>query len=218
MITYFLCEQQNNALNGEVRNAMLGNRPNQPSNYMQPSQQQQATPHQPHPAEYYQKQSHINEKNYHPNMINTESYNIKKDNFNYLGNPNILLKAPSSHHDDHRYKFKQNYNREMLNLRENNHNYFKRDHYNTNNYHHNHQQSLRDNFNITENPNIMNNHESYNIRESYGQMESYNNISRRDQLNVRNHFNNNYSSCRENEPLLHPGPVAKVSFVLYAYH
>ncbi|XP_037921658.1 Ca(2+)/calmodulin-responsive adenylate cyclase isoform X2 [Hermetia illucens] len=210
MITYFLCEQQNNALNGEVRNAMLGNRPNQPSNYMQPSQQQQATTHQPHPAEYYQKQSHINEKNYHPNMINSESYNIKKDNFNYLGNPNILLKAPSSHHDDHRYKFKQNYNREMLNLRENNHNYFKRDHYNTNNYHHNHQQSLRDNFNITENPNIMNNHESYNIRESYGQMESYNNISRRDQLNVRNHFNNNYSSCRENEPLLHPGPVAKV--------
>ncbi|XP_055914103.1 Ca(2+)/calmodulin-responsive adenylate cyclase isoform X1 [Eupeodes corollae] len=96
-----------------------------------------------------------------------------------------------------------------------------------NNYHHMQQQQqqpqliraqlqqpmvvMRETFNITENPslNASTNRDNYNIRENYGHLENYNNMVKREHANGRYH-NNNYSSCRESEPLLHAAPVAKI--------
>ncbi|XP_055390218.1 Ca(2+)/calmodulin-responsive adenylate cyclase isoform X2 [Condylostylus longicornis] len=264
MITYFLIEQQNNALNGEVRNAMLGNRSQQPqnlqNNYLQQQQQPQTTTtqqqppqiqqtsHQMHPAEYYQKQSQFNEKNYLPN-INNENYNNKKDNYNYVDNSNNVFnkqhhqqqQQPQQYIDDRCKYNKQNLNNREIMNREANQNYYKRDliyNNSTNNGSNginfpsqipanlnsgnnggilSPQQQLiasnailtKSNFNITENPSIING-DNYNIRENYGQIENYNNLMRREHLNIRNQFNNNYNSCRENEPLLHSAPIAKI--------
>nr|CCF77365.1 rutabaga adenylyl cyclase [Calliphora vicina] len=91
MITYFLNDNASNGLNGEVRNAMIGNRPS----FGQLPQTQLAS--QLQPTEYYQKQSQYQENNYHVNM-NSETYNVKKDfgfnNMEQEGN-NVLIKANS---------------------------------------------------------------------------------------------------------------------------
>uniref|UniRef100_A0A1I8NAQ5 adenylate cyclase n=1 Tax=Musca domestica TaxID=7370 RepID=A0A1I8NAQ5_MUSDO len=77
MITYFLNDNSSNALNGEVRNAMLGNRALTNTGFgggPAPQTQLQAT-------DYYQKQSQDN--SYHLNM-NSETYNVKKDTYGYM--------------------------------------------------------------------------------------------------------------------------------------
>ncbi|XP_032594400.1 Ca(2+)/calmodulin-responsive adenylate cyclase isoform X1 [Drosophila grimshawi] len=73
MVTYFLCDSSSNALNGEVRNAMISSRPSAAANE---SQTHQSLPHAGglHPAEYYQKASQFQE-----NRVNTDTYS-KKDN------------------------------------------------------------------------------------------------------------------------------------------
>ncbi|XP_046802765.1 Ca(2+)/calmodulin-responsive adenylate cyclase isoform X5 [Lucilia cuprina] len=91
MITYFLNDNSSNGLNGEVRNAMIGNRPS----FGQLPQTQLAS--QLQTTEYYQKQSQYQDNNYHVNM-NSETYNVKKDfglnNMEHEGN-NVLIKANS---------------------------------------------------------------------------------------------------------------------------
>lgn len=222
-----------------------------PSGTMTNHQQQQS-------VEYYQKQSDINEKNYHhPNVIATENYS-KKESYNFIASPNLLQQHQDNIREDNYNKYKQNYNRELMNLRETNHNniYNKRppvmmggggngdhqqqhqlqqqqQHYamppmtpsqqqnimTTNGLHNHHHNGGggRDNFNITENPNLCggNNRDNYNIRENYiSAVESFSNggVKRGmdHQMNMRNQFNNNYAT-RDNEPLLHSAPIAKVS-------
>lgn len=86
--------------------------------------------------------------------------------------------------------------------------------------HHQHQQNYhRENFNITENPNLLNSRENYNIRENYTSIENCNmqppsRTGAGGRLSsgsdpMRNHLGNSYV-IRENEPLLHQTPVAKV--------
>ncbi|XP_037818702.1 Ca(2+)/calmodulin-responsive adenylate cyclase isoform X5 [Lucilia sericata] len=91
MITYFLNDNSSSGLNGEVRNAMIGNRPS----FGQLPQTQLAS--QLQTTEYYQKQSQYQDNNYHVNM-NSETYNVKKDfgfnNMEHEGN-NVLIKANS---------------------------------------------------------------------------------------------------------------------------
>ncbi|KAM7346991.1 adenylate cyclase rutabaga isoform 1-T1 [Cochliomyia hominivorax] len=92
MITYFLNDNTSNGLNGEVRNAMIGNRPS----FGQLPQTQLAN--QLQSTEYYQKQTQYQQdSNYHVNM-NSETYNVKKDfaynNMEHDGN-NMLIKANS---------------------------------------------------------------------------------------------------------------------------
>lgn len=91
MITYFLNDNSSNGLNGEVRNAMISNRPS----FGQLPQTQLAN--QLQSTDYYQKQSQYQDNGYHVNM-NSETYNVKKDfaynNMEHDGN-NMLIKANS---------------------------------------------------------------------------------------------------------------------------
>lgn len=211
MITYFLCDNNQNPLNGdrEFRGPILSSR----QTITQSCSNDQYQPHhQPlsqitqQPVDFYQKLSDVSEKNYtHPSVIG-ENYS-KKESYNFVASPN-LLQHQDNIRDDNYSKYKQNYNRELMPMRENNHNsIYKRDPYahqqSAQNYH-------RESFNITENPNLSNNRDNYNIRENFSSVENCTNGMRRDQMNVRNQFNNNYA-IRENEPLLHSAPVAKVS-------
>lgn len=206
----------------------------------QPAQQSQAlqSHHHQQPVEYYQKHTDISEKNYHhPNVIGgagcPDNY-AKKESYNFVASPNLLQQQQHHHHpdnvrmsggDDSNYtKYKPNYNRELGNIRGDHHNIYnsKRDHYAAlvgaagapslppqiqPNYH-------RENFNITENPNLINSRDNYNIRENFTSMENCNvqpsSRGRAGNDQMRNQFNNNYAT-RENEPLLHAAPVAKVS-------
>ncbi|KAH8293371.1 hypothetical protein KR044_011134 [Drosophila immigrans] len=82
MVTYFLCDSSSNALNGEVRNAMISSRPATAAN----DTLSQAGGL--HPAEYYQKASQFQE-----NRLNTDTYS-KKDNghlYNVVGEEQQLL-------------------------------------------------------------------------------------------------------------------------------
>ncbi|XP_054727054.1 Ca(2+)/calmodulin-responsive adenylate cyclase isoform X1 [Anastrepha obliqua] len=112
MVTYFLCDSSSNGLNGEVRNAMIANRAiTQNGNGFATQQQQQQQQTQPnglpsamhaHPAEYYQKQSQFQDNSYQLNM-NSETYNIKKDNYGYnnIDTNQILLKtSPNALHEE----------------------------------------------------------------------------------------------------------------------
>ncbi|XP_053949645.1 Ca(2+)/calmodulin-responsive adenylate cyclase isoform X5 [Anastrepha ludens] len=112
MVTYFLCDSSSNGLNGEVRNAMIANRAiTQNGNGFTSQQQQQQQQTQPnglpsamhaHPAEYYQKQSQFQDNSYQLNM-NSETYNIKKDNYGYnnIDTNQILLKtSPNALHEE----------------------------------------------------------------------------------------------------------------------
>ncbi|XP_036319586.1 Ca(2+)/calmodulin-responsive adenylate cyclase isoform X3 [Rhagoletis pomonella] len=101
MVTYFLCDSSNNGLNGEVRNAMIANRAITQNGNGYASQQQQQQQQQTqsnglhaHPAEYYQKQSQLQDNSYQLNM-NSETYNIKKDNYGYnnMDTSQMLLKT-----------------------------------------------------------------------------------------------------------------------------
>ncbi|XP_017485396.1 PREDICTED: Ca(2+)/calmodulin-responsive adenylate cyclase-like isoform X3 [Rhagoletis zephyria] len=101
MVTYFLCDSSNNGLNGEVRNAMIANRAITQNGNGYASQQQQQQQQQTqsnglhaHAAEYYQKQSQLQDNSYQLNM-NSETYNIKKDNYGYnnMDTSQMLLKT-----------------------------------------------------------------------------------------------------------------------------
>ncbi|XP_032587863.1 Ca(2+)/calmodulin-responsive adenylate cyclase isoform X7 [Drosophila mojavensis] len=70
MVTYFLCDSSSNALNGEVRNAMISNRTSAANDTQSVSHAGGGL----HPAEYYQKASQFQE-----NRLNTDTYS-KKDN------------------------------------------------------------------------------------------------------------------------------------------
>ncbi|KAM8718990.1 hypothetical protein ACLKA7_011655 [Drosophila subpalustris] len=103
MVTYFLCDSSSNALNGEVRNAMISSRPSTTTNESQAH---------PHSADYYQKSSQFQE-----NRLNTDTYS-KKDNghlYNVVGGeeqqhllqhhqhpqPLPLPAPPTTHHHLH---------------------------------------------------------------------------------------------------------------------
>ncbi|KAJ6638235.1 Ca(2+)/calmodulin-responsive adenylate cyclase [Pseudolycoriella hygida] len=214
MVTYFLCDNTQNPLNGDIefRGPILSSRQTITQSC---SNDQYPTHHQPipqttqQPVDFYQKHSDVNEKNYHlPNIQFAGENYSKKESYNFVASPN-LLQHQDNIRDDNYSKYKQNYNRELMPIRENNHNsIYKRDPYNhqqlmsAQNYH-------RETFNITENPNLSNNRDNYNIRENFSSVENCTNGLRREPMNVRNQFNNNYT-IRENEPLLHSAPVAKV--------
>ncbi|XP_018792357.1 PREDICTED: Ca(2+)/calmodulin-responsive adenylate cyclase isoform X2 [Bactrocera latifrons] len=110
MVTYFLSDSSNNGLNGEVRNAMIGNRAiTQNGNGYTAQQQQQQQQQQTqsnglhaHPPEYYQKQSQFQDNSYQLNM-NSETYNIKKDNYGYnnMDTSQVLMKtSPNALHEE----------------------------------------------------------------------------------------------------------------------
>ncbi|XP_069966183.1 Ca(2+)/calmodulin-responsive adenylate cyclase isoform X3 [Bactrocera oleae] len=108
MVTYFLSDSSNNGLNGEVRNAMIANRAiTQNGNGYTTQQQQQQQQTQSnglhaHPPEYYQKQSQFQDNSYQLNM-NSETYNIKKDNYGYnnIDTSQVLLKtSPNALHEE----------------------------------------------------------------------------------------------------------------------
>lgn len=212
MITYFLQEMSQNPLNGdrEFRGALnppAGRQPPPPPGNPTSSASFHAEslpPPPPQPVDFYQKHSDVSEKNYHPNVLN-ENY-VKKESYNFVASPNLLQHQENLREENYN-KYKQNFSRDFVNLRENNIQPFKREQFNQN-YH-------RENFNITENPNMINNHD-YNVHENYNLPENFNNMAKREHINFRNQFNNNYNGSRENEPLLHATPVAKVNlFVIY---
>ncbi|XP_062138155.1 Ca(2+)/calmodulin-responsive adenylate cyclase isoform X4 [Drosophila sulfurigaster albostrigata] len=85
MVTYFLCDSSSNALNGEVRNAMISSRPATGAATANDTLSQAGGLH---PAEYYQKASQFQE-----NRLNTDTYS-KKDNghlYNVVGEEQQLL-------------------------------------------------------------------------------------------------------------------------------
>ncbi|KAL5276779.1 ADCY1 family protein [Megaselia abdita] len=107
MVTYFLCDSPNTGLNGEIRNAMIGNHtlippPSQPP--PPPSSNQQL-----HPTEYYQKQSQFKENNYHNNI------NAKDPNYNYNMSE---LQPLQPHQTQNRFKFNKPQNH-LSNIQEN---------------------------------------------------------------------------------------------------
>ncbi|XP_054088103.1 Ca(2+)/calmodulin-responsive adenylate cyclase isoform X9 [Zeugodacus cucurbitae] len=113
MVTYFLSDSSSNGLNGEVRNAMIANRAitqngnGYTAQQQQQQQQQQQTqsnglPATMHPPEYYQKQSQFQDNSYQLNM-NSETYNIKKDNYGYnnIDASQVLMKtSPNALHEE----------------------------------------------------------------------------------------------------------------------
>lgn len=109
MVTYFLSDSSNNGLNGEVRNAMIANRAiTQNGNGYTPQQQQQTQSNglpaslHTHPPEYYQKQSQFQDNSYQLNM-NSDTYNIKKDNYGYnnIDTSQVLMKtSPNALHEE----------------------------------------------------------------------------------------------------------------------
>lgn len=128
MVTYFLSDSSNSAVNGEVRNAMIGNRAIQ--NNMQQTQlptanmgqtqlqnggMQHYTQNNPS-ADYYQKQTQFQDNNYHMNM-NSDTYNIKKDNYasynSIESNKNSMQEEQQQlllHHQQHLQQPQPNYN------------------------------------------------------------------------------------------------------------
>lgn len=261
MITYFLCDNTQNPLNGdrEFRGPIMSNRhgavgqncpPDMSIQHQHHQQQQQATSlqssHHQQPVEFYQKHSEISEKNYHqPNVISgvvgmgPDNY-AKKESYNFVASPNLLQQHPV--HAGGGAGDENNYGANKPNFSSHDHQNIynkKRDHYAAvaaplgmppqpplshhqqhQHQHHQHQQNYhRENFNITENPNLLNSRENYNIRENYTSIENCNmqppsRTGAGGRLSsgsdpMRNHLGNSYV-IRENEPLLHQTPVAKV--------
>ncbi|XP_067639560.1 Ca(2+)/calmodulin-responsive adenylate cyclase isoform X3 [Eurosta solidaginis] len=107
MVTYFLSDSSSNGLNGEVRNAMISNRATPNGNGYATQQQQQPQQTQSnglhtHPPEYYQKQSQFQDNSYQLNM-NSDTYNIKKDNYGYNNtdtNQILLKNSPNALHEE----------------------------------------------------------------------------------------------------------------------